>query len=294
MGWIAAIAVGDHDHAVDDDGRRRRDLGVRAQPPQLLPRRRIVGADELRGLRDELVARRAHVHRRRAPGGDLLPRRAPRLPAVLQAVGGDEGVLLAVDLHDHQVLVDDGRAGGAPLVVGVVEPARVHAPEVLLPSQGAVHVVGVEPLGAEVRDHHLAVGDRRARGLAGLGMALRLRHAFVRHALPAHAAGLLVDGQQAPGMRRHVGRGLDVAVEAVAERGARIAAHGGGDEDRVAPDDGAGDGETRDGRLPREPAPLAASHVVGVLCPSATPDAWGPRNEGQSCAPSKRRQRARG
>ena len=32
------------------------------------------------------------------------------------------------------------------------------------------------------------------------------------------------------------------------------------------------------------PTPRGASHVVGVLRPSATPDAWRPRNEGQSCA----------
>ncbi len=193
-------------------------------------------------------------------------------------------------LHDHQVLVDDGRAGGAPLVVGVVEPAGVHAPEVLLPPQGAFHVVGVEPLGAEVRDHDLPVGDRGARRLARLGMALRLRHAFVRHALPADAAGLLVDGQQAPGMRRHVGRGLDVAVEAVAERGAWITAHRGGDEDRVSPDDGAGDGETRDGRLPREPHALRGVPLRGRLVALGDAGRLGAAERGPVLCAEERRQ----
>ena len=60
--------------------------------------------------------------------------------------------LLPVHLHDHRILVDDGRAGRAPLVVGVVEPAGVDRAQVALPEELPRHVVGVQALGGEVGD----------------------------------------------------------------------------------------------------------------------------------------------
>ena len=67
-----------------------------------------------------------------------------------------------------------------------------------------------------MRDHDLAVGDRRAGGLARLRMALGLGHALVGDALPLDLARLLVEGVDPPGMaarrpsrarRRRRGRG---------------------------------------------------------------------------------------
>src|SRR4029079_690030 len=87
--------------------------------------------------------------RRRRPRGNLVALRAPDLLAGRRVERRDERSALDVALHDDEVLVDDGRAPDAPLVVGIEEPARVEHAEVLLPQQLSVEVVRVQTLRAE-------------------------------------------------------------------------------------------------------------------------------------------------
>src|SRR4029079_19707223 len=247
-----AIPVGDDDEARADDRRRDRDLRVARILPQLLAGHRVVAAGEGRGLGDQLRLAVYLEDRRRGPRRDLVTLRAPDLLASGRVERGEERAALNVALHDHHVLVDDRRAADAPLVVGIEEPAGVEDPEVLLPELLAFEVERVEPLRTERHDDVPAVGDRRRRCLARLGVPLRLRDAFGRDAVPDDLARSLVERDEMPGVLRGVGDRLDVAVLAGADALLGIAADRGGDEDAVAPDDRARHGDAVHRRLPRD------------------------------------------
>ena len=92
--------------------------------------------------------------------------------------------------------------------------------------------------------------------------------ALVRDALPQHLAGALVERDELPGVLRHVVRRLDVAVEAGADAGGRIAADGGRHEHAIAPHDRARHGDAR--RSVSSTAtfsPVATFHFTGVGVP---------------------------
>ena len=70
-------AAGDDVQAAGEDRRRRGDLRAAAKLPQLAPGLRIVAADEIRRVGDELRARGRVDDRRRAPRRQLLAIRLP-------------------------------------------------------------------------------------------------------------------------------------------------------------------------------------------------------------------------
>jgi PAS domain S-box-containing protein len=75
--------------------------------PELLARERIVTARVLGAVRHHLDARWPFHDRRRRPPGKLVARRRPELLSGSQVVGGEEGILAAIALDDHPVLVED-------------------------------------------------------------------------------------------------------------------------------------------------------------------------------------------
>ena len=163
-----------------------------------------------------------------------------------------ERVLLLVALHDHQVLVEDRRAGRAPLVARVVVGADVEAPEVALPLEVAREVVGVEPLRPEEGDHVAPVGRRRRVRVGGLDVPLLLRHSRVGGALPLDLAAALVEAQHLPLVLRDVLGSGARAVEPRLERGIRPRRDRRRDEHLVAPHHGARVREAGDARLPED------------------------------------------
>ncbi len=184
--------------------------------------------------------------------GHVLPRRAPELLAGGEIEGGEERVVEDVALQVHDALVDDRRAGDAPLRVGRLEVRRVEGPEVLLPEEPAVDVVAVEALGAEEDDDPLPVrGGGRVR-VCRLGVAGPAGHALVGGALPEDLPRPLVDPVDDVAVRGLGRDGLDVAVEAHLEGRRAGGAHRGGQVDAVAPDDRGRVGEPGHRRPPRE------------------------------------------
>src|SRR5262249_7446613 len=114
----------------------------------------------------------------------------------------------------------------------------------------------VQPLRAEAGDDALAVGRRGAVGLAALEVPLDLRHALVGGPRPEDLARVAVQAEDLPGVFRLVVDGIDGAVVADLDLRVLVAADGRGDEDAVAPDDGAAVAQTGDRRLPADVLPL--------------------------------------
>ena len=167
---------------------------------------------------------------------------APERPAVVAAQGDEERIALAVAVHDDLVLVEHRLVAEAPLA-GV--RARAHQPELL--AVGRI-VGGHDDLvaHAEVDVDPLAVGGRRARGVAVLAVDL---------------------------LQRPVDDGLlpeDLARGAVeAEQHALPLLRAGGDgEDAVAPDDGRGVARAGHLGLPRglRDVPLVSARPFRGTC----------------------------
>src|SRR5256885_3447552 len=89
----------------------------------------------------------------------------------------------------------------------------------------------------------------------------------------------------APAMFRHIGRRVDVAEQAMPEDCLGIAAHGCRHINPVAPDYRTRMSKTGNLHLPRDVYSLWHIPMCRSL-PSATPDAPGPRNDGQFWAES--------
>ena len=211
---LGSAAAGDDDGVAREDRRRRGDLRAAAQPPAFRAGVRVVAADVVRRVRDELGRPSAlrGIHGRRPPRRQFLAHRLPDGIAGADVGGEHEGLVLRVALDDHQVLVDDRRARRAPLVLGQVVGAGVEDAEILLPHQLAAHVEGVEALRAEERDDVTAVGRGRRVGVGRLDVTLLARHALVRRGLPVGPAGAAIDapsrssaapsGPRMPSLRR--------------------------------------------------------------------------------------------
>ena len=155
----------------------------------------------------------------------------------LDVRGHHERLVLRVALHDHQVLVDDGRARGAPLVLRQIVGAGVEDAEVLRPDLLAVHVEGVEPLRPEERDDVAAIGEGRGVRVGRLDVALLLRHAFVGDFGPRRLAARAIERDDDPSLRGAILGGRAFAVEAGLEGDVGAAADRARHEDPVAPDD---------------------------------------------------------
>src|SRR5207244_13096510 len=101
------------------------------------------------------------------------------------------------------------------------------------------------PFGPKERDHVRAVGGHGAIGVRGLGMALLLRHAFMRGFIPKNFARLLVQAKDFPLLdvivlvRRRVSIKPDLKT-----RGLALVA-GGSHKQPVSPNDRAGVAEAR-------------------------------------------------
>src|SRR5262249_731796 len=202
---------------------------------------------------------------RRAPRRDLVARRGPYLLPGLDVERRDERVPAQVALEDRQPLVDQRGVPEAPLVLPVDREARVERAEVAFPQEPAREVVTVQPFRAEAGDDVLAVGRRGAVGLAALPVPLDLRHALVGRPRPEDRARVAVQAKHLPGVLRRVVDGSNVAVVADADLRVLVAADGRGEEDAVAPDDGAGVAQPGDRRLPADVLPLLEVPADGRL-----------------------------
>src|SRR5215204_3529529 len=243
VGQLGGEARRDDDHVVAGGGDRRGD-GVALKTlaaPQLLTRRRVVRDDRLGAARDQLGALARVDEERRGPAHLHLARRAPDLFAGL-LVERDDGrvlALLLIGLHDDEVLVEH-RRGRRP------HAERAQLAERGLPRLLAAHVVGVEPLGAEVGVDHLPVGGGRRRGVGAFAMAVVVGRALPGSLLPEDAPRVAVERDDLEGV-------LAVGADAVGVlpllplylvRGGLRAGDdrpldGRGHEDALAPDDGA-------------------------------------------------------
>ena len=127
----------------------------------------------------------------------------------------------------------------------------------------------------------LAVGRRGCRGVAVLRVALDFGSAARRFAGPEHLAVPPVDRVGEPDIGRAVGAAVDPAVGPVTEDRVGIVADRRGEEDPVTPDDRAGMPEPRDLRAPQDVVSGLGVPDGRRVLPSATPEAAGPRNDGQ-------------
>ena len=231
----------------------------------------------LESVHDHLSPAADGVHSRRAPGRNVLACCPPHFASVLDTERRDERPLEHVALHQHFVLVDDGRAGELPLRVRDHEERRVEHSQVLLPQQRAIEIEAVEPLRSEERHEVAPVGGQRGVRVRGLGMALDLRHAGVDRLLPEHPARGRVECVDDPPVDARVVHGTDVAVQPDLELRLLGAADGRAHEQAAAPDHRARVAEAGDGRLPadiprRRHAPLGRKREAlgdaGGTCPS--------------------------
>src|SRR5579862_4781906 len=83
-------------------------------------------------------------------------------------------------------------------------------------------------------------------------MTFGARHSFVSGAFPNNFSSGFIERVHAPGMFGHIGRRINVAEKPVAKYGVGIAADSCGDENAVAPNDGAGMSQPRDLCLPAD------------------------------------------
>ncbi|MGH9387656.1 MAG: hypothetical protein ACRD2N_25640 [Vicinamibacterales bacterium] len=132
---------------------------------------------------------------------------------------------------------------------------------------------------AKDRDDALTVRDRRRIRLARLGVTLRARRARKHFAVPQLLARMQVQRVDAPAVTRQILHRCHVAVESRAKRRILVARRG-DDDDAVAPDDRAGNGETGDGRLPPD---VAAGRDVPIGDGALTV-----RSAGSVCATKRR------
>ncbi len=264
---FGAAAAGHHDQVVGADRCRRGDLRAATQPPELLPRFRIVAANEIGCVGDELLASRCPDHRRRSPRRQLVAIGLPHGLARCRIEREQKRIRLRVDLQDHQAVPDDRRAGGAPFVGGNVVGAHVHSAEVHFPLRHPVHVESVHTFGTEPRDDDAAVGGWRRAGVGGLDVALVARRPHDRHAFPRNLPRPLVERVQHPLVHgRIVGR-VAVAVEPGLERCVRAAADRGRDKEAIAPDDGTRVRQSRDRRAPQHVLPSLRIPAIGQVLP---------------------------
>ena len=126
-------------------------IGVGAVILELPPSRQssfpvsgIVAADEVRGVGHQL---RPAICRAKIVGvpqdGNSSRSVLPDRLAGLAVQRRQERSLLLVALHDHQVLIEDGRTGRTPLVVRQIVGAHIEPAEIALPQRLAVEIVGV-------------------------------------------------------------------------------------------------------------------------------------------------------
>ena len=275
------MGVRDEHQVVGDHRCGHRDVAAAAQLPDFLARLRVVAADVLPAVHDQDACAVRLVDGRGAPGGHVLPRRAPQLLPGLDVERGQERAVEDVALQVDDALVDDRRARHAPLGVGDAEERGIERSEVLLPEEPAVDVVAVEPLRAEEDDDLPAVRGRGRVGVRGLGVAGPARHALVGRALPEDLSRPLVDPVDDVAVHGLGRDGLDVPVEAHLE-GRRPEALTAVVRKRLSPhttgDEWASPGM---GVLQARPAFVSRFHEAGRACPSTIPLACGPRKRGQ-------------
>ena len=166
--------------------RRGREIAVGPESPPLLAGLDSITSRVPDGRGDHLCSRGVFVDQRRRPRWMLVPLGAPHLLARLHVERQQIRLVAHVDLEDHQVLINDRRTGGVPLVARVEVATRVEVPQVLGPQQGAVQVVAVDPFGAEPGDDVGPVGGRCLVGVRGHDMASRPRRSpFRGHRAPS-------------------------------------------------------------------------------------------------------------
>ena len=129
--------------------------------------------------------------------------------------------------------------------LGTTKKPESSWPEILSPEKFPFEVVAEQSFRAEERDEVFAVGRGGWIRVAGFRVALAFGHAFVRGLFPEHAAIALVETPDLEGMFAVVVDGFDVAVEADLQIFVAALAHGGGDEDAIAPNDWARKAESR-------------------------------------------------
>src|SRR6185295_2260596 len=120
------------------------DFRIRRQTPEFFSRQWIVSADRPRTICNDLCSALSLIDRRSSPRRDLFARRFPYKLPILNVIGSDEGIFLNVSLDYYEILIDDWRAAMLPLIIGVEEPAGIEHPNILLPQQLAVQVVGIK------------------------------------------------------------------------------------------------------------------------------------------------------
>ena len=156
--------------------------------------------DEVRRVRDESGSGGSHRNRGRAPGWQLVALGLPHGVSRYGIQRDRERIGLRVTLEDHEAIPDDRRAGGPPLERRNVVRAHVDATEIDLPSQGAVEIVGVDPLRSEPRDDDPSVGGRTRARIGRLDVPFVEWLAFAGHALPQSVSGALVDRVHHPAL----------------------------------------------------------------------------------------------
>ena len=205
----------------------------------------------------------------------------------------DEVGTRRIDLDDDPVAPDDRRAGRSPLVSGQIVRAHVHAPEVALPEQRALQVVGVDALRSERGDDDgvPSVAGAGAR-VGGLDVALVDRHALRRHALPQLLAGPAIVGDDQPLLLGSIGGRRAGTVETGLE--ARVARLLTADVTNTRSPQTIGLECARPGTrtCQRTLRPAATSHVSGNCWPVATPRSRAPRNDGHGALRPPGRRRA--
>ena len=216
-----------------------------------------------------------------APRRALVADRFPHLRAGLNRQRDQERIVLRVHLDDHQAVPDHRRARRSPLDGRGFHAARVHAAEIHFPQRRAIDGVGVEPLGPERGDDDPAVRRRSRARVSGFHMTLVARWSFVGGLLPDDLAACGIKRIQHPLVRRGVIRRIAAVVRAGLEGCTGAAADRACHEQSIAPDD-----RTRvasPGMFVRHRmfSPFSAFQLSGNCCPSATPAACGPRNDGQ-------------
>ena len=159
--------------------------------------------------------------------------------------------------------------------------AGVQHPEILLPDRCAVHVECEQPLRSEERDDIPPVGGGRGVGVGRLDVTLLAGDAVIRGPLPDRPAGLAIERDHDPLLRRAILGGGAFAVESGLEGRVGAAADRGGQEQPIVPDDRARVGEARHchfpcdvpagGAVPVRRQPLAIGNARGRWSAKAGP-----------------------
>ena len=196
-----------------------------------------VVAPHRQAIDDDLAAAVVLHHVGRRPVVRLGALRAPDLAAGRGIEHHQEAGVEVIEVQQQPAVVQRQRRALAE--------RHVHAhpdAEVLLPEELAVHVVGVEPAGAEEREHARAVGDRRVRREAAVDAVVALvRRGNRRGPLPQGLARGPIDGEHVeavlePGVRASAGASRRLRRRPLAGRYRRRQEHpvAGDDRRRVA------------------------------------------------------------